>query len=843
MPYVLKPSKIFVKNPEGTGFLPQNVIADETAQDIISQVEGAADSIIEEAQQRIAASQDAVDEVETRARQVISDSHNAVDSIEDQKDAMIASIASIAGQGTDTTLTQSGAAADAKAAGDAIDDLKSAVNRSIELGGNNIIALTDFIDLSSTTVSIDDTDNSIMVATTSSGTYRCAQTTNQFISNKLSVGKRYRLHAKAETVSGSPSIRVAVRGVEGNADGISLSMVLTNGGEDFLDFVVDKYMKRITLLVTFSTKASASVKFSEIWLKENDSAVTEIRESYDYFNYKTNEALNLVDYGYGNKKTVLEADPSSPGSGTAVGIERYGTRIKLNYLGDAASGQNKRIAISGTVVRTSGNSTFLTWPGSIRFETGVKYRFRIKKLSGICTVDGAAYIPAVMVFLPNDSTNLCALEESTEDYKTDVFTAPDSLVTVALYLPYNAVTTDLAIDVTLEKVVAQHDIQAYYIDEMDDTIAKARDLSTSPALVFLTAADIHRYSNNAGGVQNFTEMIENMKEFAANFKTDFILNLGDLTDGNYDQYTTLARGYACTKFFHSIGIPYFFVNGNHDTNYRNQAYLFTMAENYKAYYSDQPDDVVFNAAENGTDYYADYNGLGIRFIVLNANNRNQVIEYGYGLSTADWLAEALNTTKLVLLAMHQSPIRDQVYNRQNTTNSASVIEAIQDFVDGGGKIIMMSGHSHCDVTFVDPWLSIAQVCQRFTPDLTEDVVYGPDEENPHNISGFIDTLVFPGRVDGTYTKDAWNVNILKPFDGEINIIRFGAGYDRHIHYEYIAPATLTTRLTDTVTWASSDNAVATVSNGVVTGVAAGKCAVIAKDAEGNIEVWMIKVTA
>ena len=51
----------------------------------------------------------------------------AADDIEEQKDTMIASIAAIAEMGTDPTLTQSGVAADAKATGDELSDLKSAI--------------------------------------------------------------------------------------------------------------------------------------------------------------------------------------------------------------------------------------------------------------------------------------------------------------------------------------------------------------------------------------------------------------------------------------------------------------------------------------------------------------------------------------------------------------------------------------------------------------------------------------------------------------------------------------------------------------------------------------------
>ena len=109
MPYILKPNKLYVKNPEGSGFLPQNIVTDQATEDMIAQVEAAGASTISEVQQ------------------AVSDSQNAVAGIDAQRDTIIASIASVAGQGTDTTLTQSGVAADAKAAGDTIGDLKSVV--------------------------------------------------------------------------------------------------------------------------------------------------------------------------------------------------------------------------------------------------------------------------------------------------------------------------------------------------------------------------------------------------------------------------------------------------------------------------------------------------------------------------------------------------------------------------------------------------------------------------------------------------------------------------------------------------------------------------------------------
>lgn len=41
MPYVLKPNKLFVKNPEGDGYLPQNIVTDASTADQVSNIEAA----------------------------------------------------------------------------------------------------------------------------------------------------------------------------------------------------------------------------------------------------------------------------------------------------------------------------------------------------------------------------------------------------------------------------------------------------------------------------------------------------------------------------------------------------------------------------------------------------------------------------------------------------------------------------------------------------------------------------------------------------------------------------------------------------------------------------------
>lgn len=379
---------------------------------------------------------------------------------------------------------------------------------------------------------------------------------------------------------------------------------------------------------------------------------------------------------------------------------------------------------------------------------------------------------------------------------------------------------------------ASPSIKSYFESEMADTIAKVRAVNDEPSLVFPFVTDIHRYS---ASTQTFADMINNIAYFTKRVKCDFVVNTGDNTDGDTSKDTTTERANAMNEDFMNIGLPYIFAEGNHDNNiYGSSSAIFTLKETFKTWFTGVKG-VTCNFSEKGTDYYIDFDYIGVRLIVLNACNVSKANNYAYGDSTASWLTNtALDTDHTVLLFVHLSPVASQVWNNNHGTNADAVKNALQAFVTGGGTIVQLSGHSHMDVAFIQPWLSFATVCQKF-------YVADPTSTNSMKISGFIDTKDAPARTAGTYTEDAWTACVLKPNSGELDCIRFGGGFDRYFHYLPIAPTTLTTRLSD-VTWSSSDTSVATVSDGVVTGVASGTCAILAKDSEGNYEAWIVTVS-
>lgn len=620
---------------------------------------------------------------------------------------------------------------------------------------------------------------------------------------------------------------------------------LASAGRDEDNKVIYCYFQGINaeLNITFYVVAGASLDNAAY-----DMVLQDMTELVDAGNglisldSRVNILHGLLNYGYSADKTDILPEMQSESDSSRIGVSQTGTMVTLNTLGIA---NPARIRITSGLARTINNGSVDGWTSGIKLESGHSYRITTHFISE----DAVNNINAISVSVYKVGTHNTIGTYYTEFDKNvsyREFIAGDEELNFSIYLVANTVLSNAVLDITLSDITYETDeedeeIKTYYYDEMTDTITKAQNLKDEPCLTFMWATDIHRHSSNAAGVQTFTYMIQNMKAFSKSVHCDFVLNTGDDTDGNVALATTLQRAYDMTKEFMSIGVPYIKSNGNHDNNpYNGDSNVFNINQSFKAYYTLTPHDVTINVAENGTDFYVDYNDLGVRFVAINDNNVKTANTYSWGETTPAWIESALNTNKTVLLSLHISPIRTQVYNNQRVTTSernTAVLNAFNSFVNNGGNLIMLSGHSHADMAFITPFLSVMEICQRFYTD------GGSVDDVPgfQAISGYIDVISRPVREAETYTEDAWTVGIYKPISNELHLIRFGAGTDRHFHVTPIAPTTVTTMLTGTITWSSSDESVATVSDGVITGVSTGKCAVLAKDASGNYECWIVSV--
>lgn len=124
MSVIIKTSEMAYKdslgNYHGINAIAEKKIADQIA-DLDAAITEQEERIEDDLEQMSSDIGDGEDRIDADISQMYSD----IDSIEDQRQTMIAAIASVAGQGTDTTLTQHGVAADAEAVGNRIDDLDS----------------------------------------------------------------------------------------------------------------------------------------------------------------------------------------------------------------------------------------------------------------------------------------------------------------------------------------------------------------------------------------------------------------------------------------------------------------------------------------------------------------------------------------------------------------------------------------------------------------------------------------------------------------------------------------------------------------------------------------------
>ena len=564
-------------------------------------------------------------------------------------------------------------------------------------------------------------------------------------------------------------------------------------------------------------------------------------EDFDYFEQRINDTNGYIQYYLPQyQKHNIIADTSAT-DGTQVGISKYGTLFKLNVSNASAV---KRVKITGEITRNSGTSTYKSWVGSLQLIEGQAYVAKITKVSGVGKDSSDDdYFPGLHIYESEGSSTIA--ESATYDEagnKSYKFIAPSGPINIAIYIASGVTLTDFVVDITLSYWTdpSGYTVKEFYRDELADTIEKVRKETTSPCLVFPWTTDQHRFSNNAG-LQNFTDMIDNMRYMSRFLHFDFILNTGDLTDGSKTQPNTLKEVYQCFEDLMTVGVPYVFCMGNHDENYTGGSgnpYLFTIEQCYAAYFT-ATKATAYNANENGLDYYIDFNELGVRFIVLCANNvKTQSWGYSYGTSTAEWLTEALNTTKKVIVAIHQTPYTNQISSNQSTKNSSGIKTALENFHNNGGSLILITGHTHVDTAFINPFLCVNEDCQRHTE--TDGYYYTP-ETDTSGCTGYIYKRVKNARTSNTYKRDLWSVCVYKPFTNELSCIRFGSGSDRYFHVAPIAPTTVTTKLSGTITWMSSDDSVATVYDGIISSVGAGKCAILAIDEEDNYECWIVNI--
>ena len=308
-------------------------------------------------------------------------------------------------------------------------------------------------------------------------------------------------------------------------------------------------------------------------------------------------------------------------------------------------------------------------------------------------------------------------------------------------------------------------LQGYYQKEIDKTIESVKALiGDEPCLVFPMVSDIH-YLESAEVPISFDHCIANLKALAKQIDFDFVACLGDITEGNATREITSDRSAHVISGFAQLGIPYYQVIGNHDDNRYGDA-VFTHEQLYDNYLRTITGVVFDTSSMYKTNYYKDFDDLAIRCIFLNANTNG---DYGYSNETCDWFDEAIKTEKSLIVFTHIPPVPEQNYGARYGTDKGStrIREACEN---ADNFLIMFSGHNHYDLTITEPFLSFTMNCQKF-------------ENKNGDPNLWAKGAVKPQRVAGTETEDCFDIVVVRPESGRIDLIRFGAGKDRFFMIE------------------------------------------------------------
>lgn len=363
-----------------------------------------------------------------------------------------------------------------------------------------------------------------------------------------------------------------------------------------------------------------------------------------------------------------------------------------------------------------------------------------------------------------------------EDYMIELFDAgtPSSKY-ITPYVPYGfELKLTLPSDVLVESnFFVDPKVQNYFADEVDDTVNKVLAKTTKPSLVVAFITDTHNKPDDATTVRQTAETFANLKAVSERVPLSGIVHGGDYvrsgwahtTQEEVDVYINQIR-----MMMVNNNVKVYAVNGNHDGingapptgNLYNA--ILSHNEEYVTRVSDNP------------YFYADDNKIKVRMIFLATPLRG---DYGIPAVEYNWVKDVLDSTPIgynVILFTHiDTSCSDFTTNRTNLCNLLNAWHNhTGDYTANTGKVIaMVAGHRHFDWTVPTSESGLdfpvvvctCSYCGYITP-TAEEIAAG--------------AVGVTTRTNGTVTQDSWSVLIYRPDEEKLYLVRFGAGSDRTI---------------------------------------------------------------
>lgn len=425
-----------------------------------------------------------------------------------------------------------------------------------------------------------------------------------------------------------------------------------------------------------------------------------------------------------------------------------------------------------------------------------------------------------------------------------------------IHIPYAIASTYkdmyLAVRATSGTAIPYHvirltegEIKDYNKEELADTIkkAKARMVNDS-CVVFPLCTDVHYRSYLEDGGASIAPYLPfatmaNMAESARQIRFDNLVCLGDVIDGFNSVDLAYADAEDMMHVFSGIGpaLPLLNVFGNHDDNRYGDTRL-TEGELFSNFLRNVDERAVHSEVENGANWYRDLPKKKVRIIGLCAIN--YAGGYSYSTDTQNWFTSTLSAMPegyKAIVMLHVPPVAAQTWSGSGYTGGTAIATIISDNID---KVIaVFQGHTHLDNVFLSPFLAVSTSSNKCY--------------NLASLTNAPEDSLFPTRVTETDAEDLWDLDVIDQTNGLISCIRFGAGWDRYIHYVPIevsagGTTTLTPSVITPASWGrrASESSYISIASGVATispsAPSGTRLTAKAIDADGNMEYWVIKVS-
>lgn len=521
-------------------------------------------------------------------------------------------------------------------------------------------------------------------------------------------------------------------------------------------------------------------------------------------------------------------------------------KINANFA-EAGTGGGETIKIEGVITGNGNNFVYYYFPA----KPGDYMHVEFPNGSWDTTNSRDSYNRLVFGWVDNNNTNHSMAEISRESwvvplYGYDLYVSDGVTNMKEAYLAFRAASG--VIVPFIISWLSRDSMKSYFSDEMADSVEKVRARQGNGCITFPVCSDIH-YRDIQEGYRPFAPfaapgMALTMKELARRVRLDNIVCLGDAIDGLWSANRGKMDARDLMRFFSGIGVPLLYAIGNHDDNryFANEGgdRAFTAGEIHAEFIQNTDERTSVGGPMQGCNYYRDVDRLKLRLIVLMSINFNKA--YQYTTETQDFLTATFASMPAgykALIFTHTPLTATQSYTGTSFPGGGTIETIIKNNLDK--FICLFFGHTHFDNFYMTPFPEVNIGCAK---------VYNTE----YGTAGAAapEGAYFCERAAGDYREQLWDTVVVDQTNALLSLIRFGAGPDRYIHYNPVTVAAGgTTTLTPSCitadsweTWAS-ETAISIASGmvSVAAGTASGtRLTAIAKDADGNMEIWVILVS-